>query len=392
VARVCTSRAWTGLAAFASLLLFSMQASAQDLPEQAVQVDFSGYFDSFQVNIVYPSVSVTRHLGERTAVTGRYLVDVISAASTQSRFDVDGVSSATQNTAGGQDPFPDELRQEVSLGFTRQLGRSVVGLDGLYSIEHDYSSATVAGRISIPFALKNTTFQMGLVHSIDRVFPDNRTWRRNKSALTLSSGVTQVLGKRLITRIDGSWIRNRGFLSDPYQIVRVFLADGIKQLEVVHPDARDRLAVGIETRYMMRSGTVLDLSYRVYRDDWDVTSHTWSAGGARAIAEGMRLGGRLRVYRQSRASFFKPQYDTREGFRTVDTKLDRLRSVELSGDLSLDGSVLGRTPVLGGMLTEDVTMVLRLGFYARRSQTPNWHSKQRTLYAYLISVGYKFNF
>ena len=37
-------------------------------------------------------------------------------------------------------------------------------------------------------------------------------------------------------------------------------------------------------------------------------------------------------------------------------------------------------------------MTLTLGMYARHSETPNWHSRRRTLYAYLVGMGYRYNF
>jgi hypothetical protein len=367
-------------------------ALGQDLPAQVVQVDFSGYFDSFNVNIVYPSVSFTRHLNDRTAITARYLVDVISAASMRSRFPVDAVTSATPTLEGGSDNTPDELRHEAGIGITRVLGQAVVGVDALYSVEHDYTSATIAARASLPFAQKNTIFQAGLVTSWDKVFPENRTWRKDKRVLTLTSGLTQILSKRLLARLDASYSTNTGYMADPYQVVNVFLDSGVQTLETAHPDSRERLAAGLEVRQMLKSGLVMDAHFRWYQDDWGVASQTWALGASSRIGTGLTLAGNARYYRQSAADFFLPRYETVADLRTVDTKLDRLHSFELTGKLTVQGNSVGKTPLLGGFLTEDMSMVFTLGMYARRSDSPNWHSRQRTLYAYLVGIGYRYNF
>ena len=40
---------------------------AQDLPADEVQVNVSGYFDSFNVSVVYPNLSFTRRVSESTS-------------------------------------------------------------------------------------------------------------------------------------------------------------------------------------------------------------------------------------------------------------------------------------------------------------------------------------
>ncbi len=60
---------------------FSTLDFAQLLPANETQVNFSGYFDDFSVSVLYPSISLTKRVSESTSITGRYLVDMITAAS-----------------------------------------------------------------------------------------------------------------------------------------------------------------------------------------------------------------------------------------------------------------------------------------------------------------------
>jgi len=94
---------------------------AQELPSDEIQVNLSSYFDNFNVQIVYPNIAYTRKVSEKTSMTGRYLIDVVSAASIRgetpesegddddrSRQVVDVVTSASGRN--GEPQGPDDLR------------------------------------------------------------------------------------------------------------------------------------------------------------------------------------------------------------------------------------------------------------------------------------------
>ena len=66
------------------LVIANYSANAQELPEEELQVNISSYFDNFNVNVVYPDVSVKKSLSETTGINGRFLVDVMSCASMKS--------------------------------------------------------------------------------------------------------------------------------------------------------------------------------------------------------------------------------------------------------------------------------------------------------------------
>ena len=132
------------------LLAYIPPVFSQDLSTDELQVALNSYFDNFNVKIVYPSISLSKKISDSTAVNVRYLVDVISAASMKSHFEIDGVTSATSKEDGGGDNVPDEVRHELGLGFTDVPGGGLIkggtlSLNSLYSGEHDYASMTVDG-------------------------------------------------------------------------------------------------------------------------------------------------------------------------------------------------------------------------------------------------------
>ncbi len=144
---------------------------AQILPPNETQVNVSSYFDNFSVTVLYPSISVTKHLSESTSITGRYLVDMITAASIRSKRPaaissgggegklgkVDAVTAATPTSSSGggggnSGPTFDEVRHELGLGFAQLALGGILTLDGLYSKESDYTSSTLIGNYTQAFA------------------------------------------------------------------------------------------------------------------------------------------------------------------------------------------------------------------------------------------------
>lgn len=372
------------------LLVLALPAFGQDLPENELNVNMSGYFDNFGVAIFYPQVSISQQVSESTSLTGRYLVDVISAASMQSHFEVDGVTSATSRNSGGGDDTPDELRHEMGLGLTQMLGDATVSLNTLYSTEHDYTSGTLAGNVSYPFALKNTVLQLGIVRSWDTVSPQIREWEKDKDVLHLSTGLTQILSKRLIAQLNASFIQYDGLLSDPYQVVQIIQDGRVVNYEPIHPDSRKRRSVGVRTNYLLNDLASLHLGYRYYWDDWDVNSHTISAGYERYLHnEQLRLSVGVRSYFQSRADFFEPTYTAPAEYLTVDSKLDKGYSNEYQFNLTiLDGVNI---PYLNFPLADDRREFnIKLNFYHRHTDTPDWHSRYRNLFAYIVNFGIRY--
>lgn len=371
------------------LLIFTTSIGfSQELSEEEIQANFNVYFDNSRVGIVYPSASLTKSIGENTSVTGRYLVDVISAASMKSHFEVDGVTSATSKNEGGGDNTPDEIRHEMGIGITQIVGNSTFSLNGLYSTEHDYTSKTMAFGYTIPFAKKNSTFQVGFVRSWDKVFPQTRSWKRDKDVTTFSGGFSQILSKKLIAQIDIWYSKNKGMLSDAYQVVEILEANSVKYLEPKHPNERTRKAVGFRTNYKLNDISSLQFGYRYYWDDWKVKSNTANIFYQRYFSnEKLILGLGVRSYFQSKAEFFKESYAGNEEFLAVDSKLSSQFSFEYQFKLLIDGTYFSGNSFL---YSEKIQYNTKFNFYHRKTKVADWHSHYKNLYAYIISFGLRY--
>ncbi|MCE1164264.1 MAG: DUF3570 domain-containing protein [Bacteroidetes bacterium] len=366
---------------FSPFALFS-----QDLPDNEIQVNMNSYFDNFRLIVLYPSVNVTKSLDKNTSISGSYLVDAISSASMKMVFRVDGITSATSNKTGGADNTPDELRHQFNLGVTRNILGATISGDGMYSIEHDYSSKTFAANLTIPFAKKNTIFRLGYAGNWDKVFPQTRYWTKNRNTSTFNLGLTQILSKKLIAQLDFSFINIDGFMLDGYQVVRILNGNNFSVLEPVEPEKRIRKSAGLRTNIAVSKFSTLLLGYRYYWDTWDVKSHTVDVEYKTHLSDALNVGLSYRQYFQTKAYFFKPVYTQVEDFMSVDGKLNSGYSNDVSLDFAIKGSKGMNFPLLDN---DNVSFIGSIGFYHRHTDSPDWVFGLNELYAYLISFGFK---
>lgn len=378
------------LKSIALVLILGSLSLAQDIPEDELDVRINSYFDNFRVTVIYPQVSITKKLGDGTSISGRYLSDIISSASMRANFQVDGVTSATTRKEGGADNNPDEWRNEFGAGITQKLIDGVLSLNGSYSIEHDYSSKTITGSLSYPFAKKNTVLQFSFVKNFDKVFPQIRTWTKDRNTASINAGLTQILSKNIITQLDGSYTTISGYQLDGYQVVRIIENDSTyRTVEPVHPDFRVRRAIGMRTNFGLTKNITLQLGYRYYWDSWDVKSHTISAKISSNFSPVVSGSFEFRHYLQTRAFFFKPVYTQVEQYMSVEGQLNSGYSDEAELNLVLRGSKKYDVPFINN---DKLSLTGSLGFYRRYTDSPDWFTDYQILYAYTMSVGLRYNF
>ena len=107
------------LVAVFSFFIYPACLISQDVPEDELDVRINTYFDNFRVNVFYPEITISKKIGENTSISGRYLTDIISAASMKANFQYDGLTTATPKKIGGGDNTPDEWRHDLGTGITQ---------------------------------------------------------------------------------------------------------------------------------------------------------------------------------------------------------------------------------------------------------------------------------
>ena len=122
-------------------------------------------------------------------------------------------------------------------------------------------------------------------------------------------GVTQVMNRRWLMQVNLGLGQGRGEHSDPYKILSVVdgtsgLLAGDRYVHERRPDSRRRTSLYWGHKVHL-ARDVLDLSWRGYRDDWGVRSHTLDARWRVNLGGGRYLEPRWRHHRQSAADFWR---------------------------------------------------------------------------------------
>jgi hypothetical protein len=369
------------------IFTISNLCSAQDVPEDELQARINTYFDNFGVTVIYPSINYSKKLSNSTSVSASYLTDIISAASMQSLFEVDGVTSATNSTYGGSDNTPDEWRHEIGLGVTQKIYDGSFYVNGIYSIEHDYSSKTILGSITYPFAKQNTYLTLGATASFDKIFPQNRYWTKDRNTYAFNAAVSQILGKNVIAQVDASYIDVSGYQLVGYQIVRIYneKKGAFITYEPVYPETRIRRAIGIKSNIGITDDITFQPGFRYYWDSWNINSNTISAILSKNFSETFSASLEYRQYYQTAAFFFLPNYLSLQEFMGVDGQINSGYSNVLNFNFTFQGKK-------GSFLSNpDMQLLGTLGYYKRHYDSPDWHSGLLNLYSFIFNIGIRYH-
>ena len=312
-------------------------------------MDVAVYDDTDHVAVLTPTIA--GHVEDPIAgwsVKGRYLVDVVSAAS------ADIVSTASSRWH--------EVRHAGTLGADYAPGDFGVGATAAVSTEPDYLSWTFGGHASYELNQKNETAILGYAHGIDTIGRSgtpfdvfSRTLDRN----AFDAGMTFVVDRATIVALTADAIYERGDPSKPYRYIPMF-APGVgatvrpgasvdevnaarlpeKPLEQL-PLARDRYA--LTARWLHRfEGSTGRVSERAYADSWGLKALTFDGDWLRDLgARGTsNIGPHLRAHAQLPVVFWQRTYEVQftpggewnfPALRTGDRELGGLTTLTLGG-------------------------------------------------------------
>ncbi|HPC11515.1 MAG TPA: DUF3570 domain-containing protein [candidate division Zixibacteria bacterium] len=257
----------------------------------------------------------------------------------------------------GEIPLDDtfkDTRYSFDGSLAQPLDRlTTIVLGAHYSGEHDYTSLGASVGLSRDLNRKNTTLSASAAYSRDRVRPeggppdplssmsaraddddDDDAGERElaaqdddgdddddedresdagegKNVYDVVFGLTQVLNRQTVLRLNYSYNHSSGYLNDPYKIVSVVQGPGgpdagepVDYLYEARPDGRAKQAVFAQLRRYL-SGHTIDLSYRYFWDDWGVTSQTVELFYRLPVKAGHALQPHVRWYRQTEADFYR---------------------------------------------------------------------------------------
>jgi hypothetical protein len=248
---------------------------------------------------------------------------------------------AVYSTDAGEIPLDDtflDTRVAVGATWTQPLARLYTVSAGLgFSTEYDYTHIGANASVARDFDRRNTTLSLGVAFSQDDIDPvggtplplsqmldvgdvSNRGGSKSKDVLDVVLGLTQVIDRNTVVRVNYSYSDSSGYLNDPYKFLSV--VDPVSGDTLVHvpalgtegptgvyrfenrPETRTKHALYAQAKRNF-GGKVLDVSYRFMTDDWEIDSQTLDARLRWPIASTMYLEPHARYYSQTAADFFR---------------------------------------------------------------------------------------
>jgi hypothetical protein len=374
-----TRRTSQGLAALASIfaaMLTAMPARADGNVTAKVSSELAGYIDSVGVAVFTPSIGGS--VEDPTAgwsANGRYLVDIVSAASP------DIVATAS--------PHWTEVRNAGSVGARYKPDTFGVGVGGAVSSTPDYLALSGNAQLTQELDEKNILLVLGYSFgrdTIGRTGTPFSVFSRDLTTHGISGGISRVINRNLVLSLFADAILERGNQAKPYRYVPLFspeiaptiprgagailVADsriGPRPIEQL-PLQRDRWALTGRLAYRTELTTVR-LDERLYDDDWGLRASTTDFRWFIDVGKRVRAWPHLRFHAQNGTDFWQRAYASRgpsdiPALRTGDRELSPLSSLTVGGGVRI---ALGRAGA-----EDDVSLTL--------ASDGTWTSFADTLY------------
>ena len=171
-------------------------------------------------------------------------------------------------------------------------------------------------------------------------------------------GLTQVLNKNALLEAGLGYIRSTGYMDNPYKLVTVAFIDPLLQDSLNCPAA----AIGLQcanteailenrpeernqwtgnfkyVQHIEALDAALNLGYRIFSDDWGITSHTFEADWVQPLGAGWTVTPNIRYYSQDAANFYTPYLVSKQGATpfVVDPVKGQVYSTGLDNQLYFD--------------------------------------------------------
>lgn len=304
-------------------LLGCAAAQAGVLPDNRADLLLHRY-EGGGVSIQGPSLLVRKNFRDAVSLAASYDLESISDAS------IDAV------TEGGAFKA---VRRQFSLSADVSHGKSTYSGGYLGSTENDYRARTAFLSVSQDMFSDLTTLSFSATRSWDEVgMRGNAAFRQPLDRRAWSVGLTQVLGRNLLGRLDVETRQSEGFLNSPYRLVRYsdpLSARGYSRQLERYPHTRTGNVATLELKYYLPWRAVAEGSYRYYGDTWGIRGKTLRLGYSQPW-RAWTFEGHARRYSQNRADFYSdlfPAFNA-QAFLARDRQLATFRNTSFGGTAS----------------------------------------------------------
>jgi hypothetical protein len=248
---------------------------------------------------------------------------------------VDAITTASRPIAGN--PYQDytKVRNEVQ----GDLTRGHAALNYYVSDESDYLAQQVGGNYNRDFHDQQLNVSVGSSYGWDAITPLRNASVQAapalKKTLHWNAVATRILSPTTLLRWGLEYNLVDGLQHNPYRAVFA----GGSYVPERHPERRERRDTFLRLNQYLSNRSSIKFSYRLYNDDWGITSHELGSSLNQYITHGVAATYEYRYYTQTRADFFRPEYASVNGiggYLSGDYRLNDLASHLFGASLRLD--------------------------------------------------------
>lgn len=223
-----------------------------------------------------------------------------------------------------------DVRRGTDASVTRYFSSGSLTTGAGLSQESDYDSKNFFVRGNLNSESKNTTLNLGISFTRDKINPTNQVVVDERKSITdLMVGVTQVLGVKDIAQINLTHGSGKGYYSDPY-----------KFFDTRPREKTQNIASFRWNHHFSKTDGTSRLGYRYYRDSFGIRSHTLTGEYVQPLEQGWTLTPMVRLYSQNAAHFYvdslnSPDPTIPEGFIPAKTLLSEDQRLSSFGGRSI---------------------------------------------------------
>ncbi|NKQ40590.1 MAG: DUF3570 domain-containing protein [Sulfurovum sp.] len=227
----------------------------------------------------------------------------------------------------------------ASLTYRTTPERNEWAIGFAYSEEDDFKSTELsAGYLHYLDEMKNSSLSFGVSkQKNESYFYFDEEWM-DMDITSIEVAYTQIFTPKTLGKIAFFRTWQEGALTNPYQTVirRVNITEDEQgaapiyryyRAREIRPDKKNISGIALSLISELHDDWKLHVGYRLYKDDWDILSHTLDFKAYYSVTENLTIVPNIRYYNQSRANFYKGHkendfiFSEREGYATSDERL-----------------------------------------------------------------------
>ena len=270
------------------------------------------YVDDDATTIISPMILLEKDIRPDTSLHARYIADIQSCAS------VDVVSSASPSLGY------EETRHEITVGVQHRKKLLTLGGAFSFSTENDYVSRAILADVSQELFQRNFKASLGLSFRWDEIGRVNdEAFSQSLRGYGATVALTQLFTPFIVGQLVYFTEYLDGYQSSPYRFVPV--GDDFSVPET-HPEKRLRQSITGRLKESLTDRCSFEQSVRFYGDSWGIWAQTLLLQAYWDIASPFVMRLRYRFHNQSRADFYRRDYDRLQTYMSRDREIGTLRS------------------------------------------------------------------